>query len=347
MLNHLVFTESLPEIKSCDIDYLFEVAEYFFRLSITARREGILALEDYFSGDTWKNEEGLYLIERDDKTKIPVLRPYENRMFTPIVRCATEGIESDKIIERAEFFLKKSCQSDLEKFALIIGVNSILAIQDVLSESNYIVRIATLFGADFVGECERRLRKMSNDIYIARYKQEHEIVAVITDEIKERLMEVDSILRKKEIQLKQVMKKLLSDDAQYCPPEEQKIPIQFVSGNMRFSSNDGTRENLAAEEEAGDGQSFSLELLSIRLNREADEEELFEESSEYEIECENGKISVCQSTKELWGNNYSSDHAFCYHAEDFMHLTENCEETFGKHITFMISIMHRFLMDSE
>lgn len=75
-------------------------------------------------------------------------------------------------------------------------------------------------------------------------------------------------MRKKEIQLKQVMKKLLSDDAQYCPPEEQKIPIQFVSGNMRFSSNDGTRENLAAEEEAGDGQSFSLELLSIRLNRE-------------------------------------------------------------------------------
>ena len=169
-MNHLVFTDNLPDIKSCDIDYLFEVAEYFFRLSITARREGILALEDYFSDDTWKNEEGLYLIERDDKTKSPVLRPYENRMFTPIVRCATEGIESDKIIERAEFFLKKSCQSDLEKFALIIGVNSILAIQDVLSESNYIVRIATLFGADFVGECERRLRKMSNDIYIARYK---------------------------------------------------------------------------------------------------------------------------------------------------------------------------------
>ena len=61
-------------------------------------------------------------------------------------------------------------------------------------------------------------------------------------------MKVDSILRKKEIQLKQVMKNLLSDDAQYCPPEEQKIPIQFVSGNMRFSSNDGTRESLVAEE---------------------------------------------------------------------------------------------------
>ncbi len=30
MLNHLVFTESLPDIKSCDVDYLFEVAEYFF-----------------------------------------------------------------------------------------------------------------------------------------------------------------------------------------------------------------------------------------------------------------------------------------------------------------------------
>ena len=55
MLNHLVFTDNLPDIKSCDVDYLFEVAEYFFRLSITARREGILAFEDYFSGDTWKN----------------------------------------------------------------------------------------------------------------------------------------------------------------------------------------------------------------------------------------------------------------------------------------------------
>lgn len=54
MLNHLVFTESLPDIKSCDVDYLFEIAEYFFRLSITARREGILAFEDYFSGTPGK-----------------------------------------------------------------------------------------------------------------------------------------------------------------------------------------------------------------------------------------------------------------------------------------------------
>lgn len=54
MRNHLVFTESLPDIKRCDVDYLFEVAEYFFRLSITARREDILALEDYFSGTPGK-----------------------------------------------------------------------------------------------------------------------------------------------------------------------------------------------------------------------------------------------------------------------------------------------------
>ncbi|MBR1721353.1 MAG: hypothetical protein IJ727_02535 [Treponema sp.] len=35
---------------------------------------------------------------------------------------------------------------------------------------------------------------------------------------------------------------------QYCPPEEQKIPILFVSGNLRFSSNNGTKESLVAEE---------------------------------------------------------------------------------------------------
>lgn len=54
MMNHLVFTDNLPDIKGCDVDYLFEVAEYFFRLSITARREGILAFEDYFSGTPGK-----------------------------------------------------------------------------------------------------------------------------------------------------------------------------------------------------------------------------------------------------------------------------------------------------
>ena len=105
MIDHLIFTENLPAIKGCDVDYLFEVAEYFFRLSITARREGILALEDYFSGDTWKNEEQLYLIEKDDASKTPVLRPHENHIFTQIVRCVTECIESDKNIERAELFL--------------------------------------------------------------------------------------------------------------------------------------------------------------------------------------------------------------------------------------------------
>ena len=346
MIDHLIFTENLPAIKGCDVDYLFEVAEYFFRLSITARREGILALEDYFSGDTWKNEEQLYLIEKDDASKTPVLRPHENHIFTPIVRCVTECIESDKIIERAELFLKKSCPSDLEKFALIVGINSILAIQSALPKTDYIVRIASLFGTDFVGECERRLRKMSDDIYNARYKKEHEIVAVITDEIKERLLKVDSILRKKEIQLKHEMTKLLSDDDNFCPPKEQKIPIQFISGNMRFSSNDGTTESLVAEE-AGWGLSYSLELLSVPLNAGENLEDFFEDSPQYELECENGKISVCHSTKELWGNTHSSYDAFCYHAEDFMRLTENFAEDFGKHITFMISVTRRFIMESE
>lgn len=104
MLNHLVFTDNLPDIKGCDVAYLFEVAEYFFRLSITARREGILALEDYFSGDTWKNEEGLYLIERDDKTKTPVLRPYENRMLLRLCAVPRKALKAIKLLREQSFF---------------------------------------------------------------------------------------------------------------------------------------------------------------------------------------------------------------------------------------------------
>ena len=142
------------------------------------------------------------------------------------------------------------------------------------------------------------------------------------------------------------MAKILSDDAHYCPPEEQKIPILFVRGDMQFSSNDDTTESLVAEE-AGWGLSYSVPLLSVQLNAGADVEEFFEESPEYKLECENGEIYVCESTKELWGNSHDSYDAFCYHPEDFMRLTENCEENFGKHITFMLSITRRFLMESE
>lgn len=341
-MSQLIFTKNLPEIKAGKQDYLFEIAEYFFKLSFYARREGVLAMEDFFSSHPWENEEGFYLINekdgaRSDGTVNSALQPRENKIFTSLVKCVTEGVDRKLIVERARLFLKNSCQTDLEKLALIIGANSILAIQSAVAESEYIVRISSLFGIEFAGECERRLRNLSNELFEAIYRATHENIAPVTEEIKARLLEVDSILRKKEDQLKKEMKKVLSENAEYSPPGEDEIPIQFVNGKIWYSSSD----------EFDDENAYTTELNSFHLPGLSGDDSDFRKSYEYTIDCENGKIMVCQSTKKLWGDTDDRDDSFAHHAEDFMRLTENCGETFGKHIFFMISIMRRYLMDSE
>ena len=63
-MNHLVFTESLPDIKGCDVDYLFEVADKFDAPEIVERE---LKIWDEFVEDGFSTvPEHLTAIPRSD-----------------------------------------------------------------------------------------------------------------------------------------------------------------------------------------------------------------------------------------------------------------------------------------
>ena len=123
--------EKLPKAQPNDREHLFAVADCMTKLSKKARREGILAFEEWID---------------DDDFLPPSCGKLEDFLFRQIMRMMVDGCDAELIVEFSKNYVSSIDESEPALLALMLGVRAVLAIQEGYNPRVLVMMLASMMG---------------------------------------------------------------------------------------------------------------------------------------------------------------------------------------------------------
>ena len=146
--------DTLPRAAESDREHLFAVADFFLALNDMSRHGGIFALLRYCDNkDEWKNAS-------DGAPSLPQITPPEIDVFYPLLRLVVDGVEPETVRDIARYLLASSDEAGGTRLSLMLGAESLCAIQ--IGESDRIIcaRMSAMMGRPLGTEYQERMDKV-------------------------------------------------------------------------------------------------------------------------------------------------------------------------------------------
>lgn len=138
--------------RAAEHEHLFAVADFFLSLSDMVRHEGIFALDRYcYDKADWKSA--------PDGKPSP-LTPSEIDFFYPLLRLVVDGVEPETVRDIALYSLASSDEVGGTRLSLMIGAESLCAIQIGESDRTICAKIAAMMGRTLGTEFQERMNKV-------------------------------------------------------------------------------------------------------------------------------------------------------------------------------------------
>lgn len=138
--------DKLPKMSEDDRKHVFDVADFFRSLNATARREGILVLADYSDEkEIWKNGS-------KDNIPLPDATDQEIDIFNLLLNLVLDGAEPETVRDAAKYLINSNDELSVSQLTLMIGAESILAIQAGESDRILCPRLASMMSWPFCAE---------------------------------------------------------------------------------------------------------------------------------------------------------------------------------------------------
>lgn len=138
--------DKLPKMSDDDRKHVFDVADFFRSLNATARREGILILDDYSDNkEVWKNGSE-YSIPLPDATD------QEIDVFNILLSMVVNGTDREYVCDVAKYLINSGDEMNSSQLTLMIGAEAIIDIQAGVNDRILCPRLASMMSWPYCAE---------------------------------------------------------------------------------------------------------------------------------------------------------------------------------------------------
>ena len=287
---------------------LIQMLELVYELASVARREGLLALEEYIctddegKGSTLKNRKGKRFLSGEEET-------YAIYLLCLMI----DGYEKERIKQIAENLIKGSHAYGTKKLFMIMFETAILNIQQGENPRYTVENVAALLGINALFECRKFEYEYDENFRENDAHREQKLIAALTDEVQNHIRKIDAVFAKKEAELKALVEKHMQAVKEMHDSDSSFILYKSIMGWLTF---------------AVDEEYWNLFEITIPKNKDDISDK------EYSIRTKDGEIPVCESMYKFFDWIVHNQ----YDIERFMKLTSGSTEDLEKEISFAIDL---------
>ena len=288
--------------------HLIQVVELVYELASVARREGLLALEEYIcTCDAGKKS---VLINRDGKRP---LNGEEESFAIQLLSLMIDGYEKERINTLSENLIKGSHAYGIKKLFMIMFEPAVLNIQQGENPRYTAESVAAFLGTKAVSECKKIADEYDEKFRKEKNLCEQKLLEVLTEEVQNHIRKIDAVFAKKEAELESLVEKNLLAAKKVNDSDSSFYPCKSASGWLKFTAGD---------------EDWNLYVVTIPESKDN------LRNQNHSIRTKNGEIPVCESTHIIFEGVVHNR----YDIESFMKLTSATTEEIEKEISFTIEL---------